>query len=124
MLEPNKNFIFSCSYCSCTIFIYILYSLYTPVMLILILIDVQYLQSVDSSFKKGSNGQNHSSSGSHHLINRSPQQNFIPPPLNAIWKTLNLFLNCLFIKLLHGNTFTSSDRALMWYGSKPQHPPI
>ena len=33
-------------------------------MLILILIDVQYLQKADFSFEKGLNCQNHSSSGS------------------------------------------------------------
>ena len=45
-------------------------------MLILIIIDVQYLQKAVLSFEKGSNHQNHSSSGSHHKI--SPQQN-LPP---------------------------------------------
>ena len=45
-------------------------------MLILILINVQYLQSV-FCIKKGSNGQNHSSSGSHHQIKKIPQQNFL-----------------------------------------------
>ena len=34
------------------------YSFYEQVMLILILIDFQYLQKVISSFEKGSNGQN------------------------------------------------------------------
>ena len=37
------------------------------VMLILILIDVQYLQNVVFSFEKGSNSQNHSFLGSHQL---------------------------------------------------------
>ena len=45
------------------------------VMLILILIDVQYLQNIVFSFEKGSNSQNHSSSDSHHLIKKSPQKN-------------------------------------------------
>ena len=45
------------------------YSLNTQVMLILILIDVQYLQNVIFSFEKGLNGQNYSSSGSHHDMN-------------------------------------------------------
>ena len=40
-------------------------------MLILILIDVQYSQKAAFSFEKGSNGPNHSSSGSHHLIKKS-----------------------------------------------------
>ena len=51
MLELSKNFIFSCSHCSCTI-ILTLFSLYTQAMLILILIEVQYLQNVAFSFKK------------------------------------------------------------------------
>ena len=54
---------------TCTIFILALYSLHTQVMLILILIDVQYLNNVVFSFEKYSNGQNHSSSGPHHYLN-------------------------------------------------------
>ena len=51
-------------------------------MLILILIDVQYLQNAVFSFEKGSNHQNHSSSGSQHLVKKFPlQQNFGLPPL-------------------------------------------
>ena len=42
------------------------YYLYTQVMLILILNDVQYLQNVVLNFKKSSNGQNNSSAGPHH----------------------------------------------------------
>ena len=38
----NKNVIFSCSHCSCTIFVLISYSFETQIMLIFILIDVQY----------------------------------------------------------------------------------
>ena len=56
----NKNFIFSCRDCSCIIFILTLYSLYTQGMLILILINVQYLQNAVFSFEKGLNDQNHS----------------------------------------------------------------
>ena len=41
-------------------------------MLIVILIDAQYLQNVFFSFEKGSNGQNHSSSDSNHPIKKSP----------------------------------------------------
>ena len=64
-------------------------------MLILILIDIQYLQNVVYSFEKGSNSQNHASKGSHY-----PQQNLpckishLPPlgdstqSLNAIGKNL------------------------------------
>ena len=43
-------------------------------MLILILIDVQYSQNAAFSFEKFSNRQNHSSSDSHHLVKKSPQQ--------------------------------------------------
>ena len=43
-------------------------------MLILVLIDVQYIQNVVSSFEKGSNGQNHSSSDSHHPITNTPSK--------------------------------------------------
>ena len=46
--------------------------MYTQVMLILILIDVQYLQNIVFSFEKGSNSQNYSSSGSHQPIKKSP----------------------------------------------------
>ena len=53
-------------------------------MLILILIVVQYLQNVVFSFEKGSNGQKYSSSGSHHLIKKSPQQNFPSLPVNPL----------------------------------------
>ena len=60
---------------------------YTLVMLILILIDVQYLQNAVFSFGKGLNGQNHSSSGFQHPINAPPPAKF-PSPLNTIWKTL------------------------------------
>ena len=41
-------------------------------MLILILIDVQYLQNLVFSFEKGSNVQNHSLSDSHHSKKKSP----------------------------------------------------
>ena len=43
-------------------------------MLTLVLIDVQYIQNVVFSFKKGSNGQNHSSSDSHHSIAHTPSK--------------------------------------------------
>ena len=52
-------------------------------MLILILIDV--------TFEKGSNGQIHSFSDSHHPTKNPPSvKSPIPPPRNAIWKTLGL----------------------------------
>ena len=54
-------------------------------MLISILIDVQYLQNIVFSFEGGSNGQNHSSSGSHHLVKKFPsQQHFWFPPVGGI----------------------------------------
>ena len=48
-------------------------------MLILILMNVKYLQNVVFSFEKGLNGQNHSSSGSHHPIEKSPPAKFLIP---------------------------------------------
>ena len=69
-------------------FILISYSLDTQVMLILILIYVQYWQKAVLSFEKGSNRQNHSSSGSLHPVKYSPSKiSDSPQPLNAIWKT-------------------------------------
>ena len=75
-LRIDLSLIFSCSHCSCTIFVLFLYSLYTQVILILILINVQFLQNVVSSFEKGSRGQNHSLSDSHHPTEKSPGANF------------------------------------------------
>ena len=59
-------------------------------MLILILIDVQYSQKAVFSFEKGLSGQNQSSSGSHHLEKKSPQQN--SPPLPPYTYTLYCYL--------------------------------
>ena len=58
------------------------YSLYSQVMLILILIDAQYLQNVAFSFEKGGNGQSHSSSDSDYQIKKFPPTpaKFLPPP--------------------------------------------
>ena len=78
-LQPNENVIFSCSHYSCTIFVLISYSFDTQVMLILILIDVQHSQNGVFYFEKGLNHQNRSSSGSHHHLKKSPQQNFQYP---------------------------------------------
>ena len=66
-------------------------------MLILILIDFQFLHNVAFSFEKDSNGQNHSSSGSHHPINNSPQYNSIPPAGESL-ENLSALLGkpCLF----------------------------
>ena len=52
-----------------TIFILTSYSLYTQVVLILILINVQYWQNVAFNFEISSSGQIHSASGSHHHTN-------------------------------------------------------
>ena len=64
-------------------------------MLILILIDVQYSQKTVFSFGKGLNGQNHSSSGSHHLVKNPPSKISDSPTggdfsslVTAIWKIL------------------------------------
>ena len=66
-------------------------------MLILILMNVQYLLNVVFTFKKRSNGQNHSSSDYYHPIKISPSKISHPPlgrkgisalSLKAIWKTL------------------------------------
>ena len=48
------------------------YSLSSDAKLILILIGVDYLQSVVFSFEKGLNGQNHSSLDSHRPIKNPP----------------------------------------------------
>ena len=64
-LIKNKNILFICSHCSCSIFVLISYSFQTYIILILILIDVRYSQFL--------NRQNHSS-GSHHLVKKSSQQ--------------------------------------------------
>ena len=61
-------------------------------MLILILINVQYLEKAVFSFDIGSTGQKYSSSGYHHPIKKFPAPKFLisptTSPLNAIWKTL------------------------------------
>ena len=74
----------------------------SQVMLILMLIDVLYSQKVFFNFEKCSNGKNHSSSGSHHLVKKfstnkisdsfplplPPTVGNLSPSLTAIWKTL------------------------------------
>ena len=50
------------------------YSLHTQVMVILILINVQYLQNVVFSFEKGLSGQNHALSDSRHPTEKFPRQ--------------------------------------------------
>ena len=93
--NSNKNSILSCSQCSCTIFVLILYFLDTQVILILVLIDVEYSQKAYFSFEKGMIGQNNSSSGSHHPVKKFPCKisDSLPhwggishPFLTAIWK--------------------------------------
>ena len=49
-------------------------------MLVLILINVQYLHNIAFSLEKGSSGQNHSFSDSHHSVQKFPQENILPPP--------------------------------------------
>ena len=86
------------------------YSFDTQVTLILILIDVQYSQNAVFTFGKDLNHQNHSSSGSHHQVEKSPPAQFlIPPPhvgeftstptLTAIWKTLSCPFNFKMVTL-------------------------
>ena len=73
-------------------------------MLILILIHVKYLQNVVFSFEKGSNRQNHSSTGFHHLAKKiSSKISDLPPtyPLPLLGKPCSLipeiyFPQCLF----------------------------
>ena len=49
-------------------------------MPIFVLINARYLQEVAFSFEKGPSGQNHSSSGSHHLIKKIIPAKFLIPP--------------------------------------------
>ena len=63
-------------------------------MLIFILIDVQYSEKAVFSFEKGSNRQNHSSSGSMHLVKNTRQVKFLIPS-----KPLLLFGRPQYIKL-------------------------
>ena len=69
-------------------------------MLILIVTDIQYSQKAVSSFEKGSNRQNYSSSGLFTGQKNSPPVKFLilptplgriylPQPLTTIWKTLH-----------------------------------
>ena len=74
-LSPN-NLIFSCSHCSCTIFVLISYSFDTQVTLILILMDVLHSQNAVFSFEKGFNCQNNSSSSSHYPVKNPPIAKF------------------------------------------------
>ena len=60
-------------------------------MLILILIDSQYLQNAVLSFEKGSNGQMQCSSDSNHPIKKFPLQNFLLPPQGGFLHPFSLF---------------------------------
>ena len=84
-LHNNFHDITQQKLCSCTIFILLFcsYSLYTQqILLILILIDVQYLQNVLFSFESGSDSWNHYSS-SHHSIK------YLPPGFDlSFWSAI------------------------------------
>ena len=74
-------------------------------MLILILIDVQYSQKAVFNFEKGWNHQDHYSSGSLHLVKKSPPVSttrgiYYPLHLTAIWKTL-IYLHIYFKYMLY-----------------------
>ena len=83
------------------------YSLYTEMVLISVLTDVQYSQNDIFYFKNGSNDQIHSSSDAYHLTKKStPSKNshspsttedFLPSPLNAIWKTVISEISRVFL---------------------------
>ena len=96
-----------------TIFVLTSYSfLDTQVMQILILIDDQYSQKAVFCFEKGQDCQNHSSSGSHHPVKKSPciisdsTSLGVPLPqfLLFIWKTLILG----GVKVYDGSFFQST----------------
>ena len=105
--QPSKNFIFSCSHCSYTIFI-LTSCLYTQVMVNLILINVQYLQNVfffwkrfkslKSLFLRFSPADKKSSLQDFPLRGEGGGQF---PPLNAIWKTLDIGLRNLKLPIWH-----------------------
>ena len=78
--NSKKPSILSCSHCPRSIFVLMSYSLDTQVMSILILIDVQYSQNAVFSLEKCLTFQNHSSSGSIHLLKKSPSKISDPPP--------------------------------------------
>ena len=83
-------------------------------MLILILINIQYLQNVVFSSEEGQNGQNHSSV-THHQLKNPPRQDFASPllgkpsplPVGTICKTLldtsSKVLLCTFSSILNCN---------------------
>ena len=60
-------------------------------MVILILIDVQYLQNVVFNFEKGSEAQSHSSSDSDHPVKKFLPAKFPIPSLGIIFHPWMLF---------------------------------
>ena len=70
-------------------------------MLIVILIDVQYSHKAVFSFEKGSIGQNHSSSGSHCLLNQPPPTHPTSHPANP---PPNFAKPCIWFKYCEDQT--------------------
>ena len=82
-------------------------------MLISILIDIQYLQKPVFSLTKGLIGQNHSSSGSHCQVKKSPPQNFWSPatPYHCLENPLPLERFLIYQKIVgshYKNAFNSA----------------
>ena len=76
-------------------------SLYTQIMLVLILIDVHFLQNVVFNFEKGWNAQNHSFSDPHHSIKISLQKDF-----------LSCYLGIFPLQTLHPMHFNQSHSSM------------
>ena len=110
MLQANKNVISSCSHCSYSIIVLILYSFDTQAMLMLILIvDVQYLQNVVFRFESSKSTLRRFSPP---VKKFSPAKISIPagginPHLTAIWKTLvmNILKIYKYINILETKIF-------------------
>ena len=90
------------------ILVLISYSLFTQVMLILVLIDVQHSQKAVFSFEKGSNCQNHSSSGSLHPVKKFHTVKFWIPPSPTPYHYLEKPEISKFIVSLNENYCTST----------------
>ena len=94
--------------------------MYRQAILILILINVQYLQKVAFSFKKGSNGKNHFPSGPYHPIQNIHPKNFqSPSPLMLFLKTLfQVYLikknHSLFLGLICVNESLYGYSSVVW----------
>ena len=78
-------------------FILTSYSLFTQVITVLILIDVQYLQNVGFSFEKGSKGQNHFSSDSQHPIKKYLKRPFPFSPSHILYRYKYIIIHCIII---------------------------